>query len=317
MKKHKNRLLTCAALLASATVVIHILNKIIAASASLKEMLDRSHKNTYNWRFGKVHYTKRGKGSPILLIHDIIPGSSGYEWNRIEKQLAMDHTVYTLDLLGCGSSEKPGVTYTNFVYTQLICDFVKNIIGEKTNIISSGFSASFVIMACRNEQTLFNKIMLVNPPSMTKLNEMPSQKDNLLKFFLEIPIFGTLIYHIVVSRENINNLFIEKLYYNPFHIDTDMVDAYYEAAHIGGVYAKSAYACYASKYMNISIAHNLKAIDNSILIVEGEAENNGASIVDSYCLLNPAIESVTIKKSKHFPHVENPESFLDQVSVFF
>lgn len=317
MKKHKNRLLTCAALLASATVVIHILNKIIAASASLKEMLDRSHKNTYNWRFGKVHYTKRGKGSPILLIHDIIPGSSGYEWNRIEKQLAMDHTVYTLDLLGCGSSEKPGVTYTNFVYTQLICDFVKNIIGEKTNIISSGFSASFVIMACRNEQTLFNKIMLVNPPSMTKLNEMPSQKDNLLKFFLEIPIFGTLIYHIVVSRENINNLFIEKLYYNPFHIDTDMVDAYYEAAHIGGVYAKSAYACYASKYMNISIAHNLKAIDNSILIVEGEAENNGTSIVDSYCLLNPAIESVTIKKSKHFPHVENPESFLDQVSVFF
>lgn len=317
MKKYKNRLLTCAALFASATVAIHIINKIIAASASLKELLDRNHKNTYNWRFGQIHYTKRGKGSPILLIHDIIPGSSGYEWHNIEKQLAMEHTVYTLDLLGCGSSEKPGITYTNFVYTQLICDFVKNIIGEKTNIIASGYSSSFVTMAFRNEENLFNKIIFVNPPSMAKLNQMPSQRDKLMKFFLEIPVFGTLVYHIVVSRENINNLFIEKLYYNPFHVDADMVDAYYEASHIGGPYAKSLYACYASKYMNINISHNLKAINHSILIIEGEMENNANSIVDSYCLLNPAIESVTIKKSKHFPHVENPESFLDQVRVFF
>ena len=317
MRKHKNRILTFAALFASATVIIHIINKVIAATASLKEMLDRSHKMIYDWRFGKIHYTKRGKGSPILLIHDLMPGSSGYEWHRIEKHLAMEHTVYTIDLLGCGSSEKPGITYTNFVYTQLLCDFVKDIIGEKTNIITNGFSGSFVIMACRNEQKYFNKIMLVNPPSMARLNQMPSKKDKLLKLFLEIPVFGTFVYHIVVSRENINNLFIEKLYYNPFHVDNDMIDAYYEASHIGGVYAKSVYACYASKYMNINISHNLKAIDNSILIVEGEAEYNGSSIIDSYCLLNPAIESVTIKKAKHFPHIENAESFLEQARIFF
>lgn len=317
MKKHKNRILTFAALFASATVVIHIFNKVIAATASLKEMLDRSHKNIYNWRFGNIHYTKRGKGSPILLIHDLMPGSSGYEWNRIEKQLAMEHTVYNIDLLGCGSSEKPGITYTNFVYTQLLCDFVKNVIGEKTDIIASGFSGSFAIMACRNEQKLFNKIMLINPPSITGLNQMPSRKDKLLKFFLEIPVFGTLVYHIVVSRENISNLFIENLYYNPFHVDSDMIDAYYEASHIGGAYAKSVYACHSSKYININICHNLKTIDNSILIVEGEAENNGSSIIDSYCLVNPAIESVTIKKAKHFPHIENAESFLEQAHIFF
>lgn len=317
MKKTRNRILTFAALFASATVVIHILNKVITASASLKEMLDRTHKNTYNWRFGKIHYTKRGKGSPILLIHDIIPGCSGYEWHNIEKQLAMKHTVYNIDLLGCGSSEKPGITYTNFVYTQLLCDFVKDVIGEKTDIIASGFSGSFAIMACRNEETLFNKLMLVNPPSMNTLNQMPAQKDKLLKFFLEVPVFGTLVYHIVVSRENISNLFIENLYYNPFHVDEDMVDAFYESAHIGGVYAKALYASYASKYMNINIGHNVKSIDNSILIVEGEAENNGNSIIDSYCTLNPAIEAVTIKKSKHFPHVENSEEFLEQVGVFF
>ena len=65
---------------------------------------------------------KKGTGSPILLIHDALPGASGYEWSKIEDELAVDHTVYTVDLLGCGRSDKPSITYTNFVYVQMICD---------------------------------------------------------------------------------------------------------------------------------------------------------------------------------------------------
>lgn len=315
--KNKNKLLTFAALFTSATFAIHFINKVIAASASLKEILDNSQENIYNWRFGNIRYSKKGKGSPILLIHDALPGSSSYEWHRIENQLAMKHTVYNIDLLGYGSSEKPGITYTNFVYTQLICDFVKNIIKEKTDVIASGFSCSFAVMACRNEESYFDKLMLINPPSINGLKQMPSKRDKLLKCILEIPVFGTLVYHIVVSRENLNNAFIEKLYYNPFHVDNDMIDAYYEASHIGGTYAKSSYACFASKYMNINISQSLKTIDNSILIIKGEAETNSDSIVDYYCKINPAIETITIKKSKHFPHIENAENLLDQVGIFF
>ncbi len=132
MKKNKNRLTTFVVLFSSATAIIHIANKIIAASASLKEMLDSNRRNYYKWRFGEIFYTKKGSGSPVLLIHDMLPGACGYEWNRIEEELAMEHTVYTIDLLGCGRSEKPGVTYTNFVYVQVICDFIRNVIGEKT-----------------------------------------------------------------------------------------------------------------------------------------------------------------------------------------
>lgn len=163
MNKHSKRLLTLAALATTTTATIHIINKVIAASACLKEMLDTDVRNYYHWRFGDIYYTKKGKGSPILLIHDMLPGGSGYEWTRIEDELALEHTVYNLDLPGCGRSEKPGMTYTNFVYVQAICDFIKNVIGEKTDIIVNGYSASFVVMACHNEKTLFNKIMMVNP----------------------------------------------------------------------------------------------------------------------------------------------------------
>ena len=104
MKKHSKRLLTAAALVMTTTATIHIINKVIAASACLKEMLDTDVRNYYHWRFGDIYYTKKGKGSPILLIHDMLPGGSGYEWTRIEDELALEHTVYNLDLPGCGRS---------------------------------------------------------------------------------------------------------------------------------------------------------------------------------------------------------------------
>lgn len=317
MKKHKSRLVTFMVLFAVTTVIIHIINKIIAASASLKEMLDTDRRNYYKWRFGEIYYTKKGKGSPILLIHDLLPGGSGYEWTEIEESLALEHTVYTIDLLGCGRSDKPGITYTNFVYVQIICDFIRSVIGHKTDVIASGFSGSFAIMACRNEGNLFNKIMLVNPPAPVSLKQMPGKKEKMLKYFLEIPVFGTLVYHIAVSRESIQNFFIENLVFDPFHPDQNLMDAYYEASHRGGKQAKAVYACKSAKYMNIDILHSLKTIDNSIFIVEGSAENKGKSIIEDYQNVNPSIEAAVIPKTKHFPHVEDPEHFLEQVGIFF
>ena len=51
---------------ASATAIIHIANKIIAASASLKEMLDSNRRNYYKWRFGEIFYTKKTSTSSFL-----------------------------------------------------------------------------------------------------------------------------------------------------------------------------------------------------------------------------------------------------------
>lgn len=315
MKKHK--LVTFTALITAATAVTHLTNRTIAAAAQIKQILKISNDNFFEWRFGNIYYTKKGTGSPILLVHDMLPGASGYEWNRIENELAKEHTVYSIDLLGCGRSEKSGITYTNFVYVQMICDFIRKVIGQKTDVIASGLSGSFITMACHNEKQLFNKIMLVNPPSLTDLRQMPSPKSKLLKLALEIPVFGTLIYHISVSRESVNDLFVEKMYYNPFHVDTDMEDAYYESAHKNNYYAKFLYSSLISKYMNINISHALKALDNSIFIVEGEGECNSSLIIKEYCTINPAIEAVTIRNTKHVPHIEDPEAFLDQVQIFF
>lgn len=315
-KKHK-KLRTFAILIAIAAVIIHIINKIIVMSANFKEMLEILNKKYFDSKFGKIYYTKHGKGTPILLIHDSLPGSSGYEWSRVEKLIAMDHTVYTIDLLGYGRSDKPGITYTNFLYVQLINEFVEKVIKEKTNVISCGFSNSFVVMACNNNKDLFNKVMLINPPSLESLNQQLTLKDKVLSAIIKTPIFGTFVYHIIVSRETIATQFAENLYYNPSQIDRDIVESYYEASHKGGYYAKYVYSSLISKKMNACLSNGIKNMTQEVVILSGESELNASTIANMYTELNPAINTKTIKCSKHFPQIECPERFLSQVSSFF
>ena len=94
MKKNGHKLLTLAALLGTATGVIHITNRFIDATSQLKDMLEQPHGKTYDWRFGKIHYTKQGHGSPLLLVHDIMPGASGYEWNAVENHIPFTRLIF-------------------------------------------------------------------------------------------------------------------------------------------------------------------------------------------------------------------------------
>lgn len=39
----------------------------------------------YHWKYGNIYYTKSGKGKPVLLIHDLDPTASSYEWKAVTK----------------------------------------------------------------------------------------------------------------------------------------------------------------------------------------------------------------------------------------
>lgn len=316
MDKHKHKLITFGILATLATGIIYVINKLIFASATIKELLKANPNNYYNWRFGRIYYTKQGTGSPVLLIHDLTVYSSSYEWDNMLSDLAKEHTVYTIDLLGCGRSDKQKITYTNYMYVQIISDFIRNIIGEKTDIIVSGYSSSFVVMACHNEEKLFGKIMLINPPSLSSLNKAPCKKTKLLKFLLEIPVFGTLVYNMITARENVELLFTEKYLYNPFHTTSNMVDMYYESAHRGYGDAKFLLSSLIGCYTNNNIYHALKSINHSIYIIGGSDEKDMPEVISQYIDANPAIEAVTLKRAKHLPHMEMPAEVLEQVNIF-
>ena len=155
------KILTAMVISSSTLIGVSLINKMMSMHAISKNLLEKEAAKEFEWRFGNIKYRKKGHGNPVLLVHSLDVAASSEEWFRIRDKLAESHTVYSIDLLGCGLSEKPFMTYTNHIFAQLICDFIKVIIGKRTTVISSGNSSAFVISACDNDSTLFEKIILV------------------------------------------------------------------------------------------------------------------------------------------------------------
>lgn len=312
----KNKLLTTLILSSSAVTGIALINKYIKVTATSKNVIDKSNTKIFHWRFGDINYVKCGEGSPLLLVHDLTSASSNYEWNQIISALANEYTVYAIDLLGCGCSEKPYLTYTNYLYVQLISDFIKSEISHRTDIIASGSSSSFVIMTCSTNSELFNRIILINPDSLEICSQMPGKYSKYYKRFLDMPVIGTLLYHIASSKKALKEDFEKYCFYNPDTLKKSILDTYYESSHIG-FSPKSVYASVRCNYTKCNITNALKKIDNSIYLIGGEYMEHCKSTFQEYVSQNPSIEYTIIPETKYLPHIEKPMEFLTQVKTFF
>lgn len=312
-----NKKLTTAILLPSFSITtIHIINRIHTSMCTVKNLLINSENYYYDWRFGKIRYQKKGNGNPLLLVHDLTVGSSNYEYHRLINNLTQNHEVYSIDLLGYGLSDKPSITYTNNLYEQLISDFIKNVIKRKTSIVVSGESVPFVMLSCHNNPEIINKLICINPQNLYLQNQIPSNQTKLMKFFLEIPILGTFTYHVLTNRHTLEKMFQEEYFFHPSKIKEKYILNYLEAAHSGNYYSKFSFASYVGKYMNLNILHELKEINNSILMIGGEKEKDIKTTIDNFKYYNAAIETAYIPETKHLPQLEAPDEIIDQITVF-
>ena len=79
----KQKIKTGILMTALAVGSLHIVNRCAQAFATVKNLLDKHKGAFYDWRFGQVYYTKTGSGSPLLLVHDLAPAASSYEWDLL------------------------------------------------------------------------------------------------------------------------------------------------------------------------------------------------------------------------------------------
>lgn len=315
MSKTK-KIATFSLLASAASLPMLMTNKYINTLSTRRDLLYSDNENFYNWRFGRIFYTKQGTGSPILLVHDTTHFSSETEFKKIKKQLSKQHTIYTIDWLGCGRSDKPNITYTSYLYVQLLNDFIKQVIKSPTDIIASGLSGSIAIMACYTEHNLYKKLLLINPPSFQSLNKIPNTALRAYKKFIDFPLIGSFSYYMLNTINRVKTT-VKTQFHNPNQVSESYLLTCYEAAHTQGINSKYIYSSVYSRYMNNNINHALRALNNSIYIVMGGTEPNHRQIISQYLTENCAIETSILPDTKHYPHLENSKSFLEICDIFF
>lgn len=310
------KMITAGILSTCALATIHILNRTQNFLYTSGKLLSCSENNYYKWRFGQIKYDKKGNGNPILFVHDLTVGSSGYEFHRLINNLTNQYEIYAPDLLGYGLSDKPSLTYTNHLYEQLICDFIKNIIGRKVSVVATGNSVPFIITACQHNPELFDKMIFINPQNLYSQNQIPSKQTKFLKFIFETPVIGTFIYNIFNTKHNFEKTFIEDYFYDKTNIKEKYILNYMEASQLSGCYAKYSFASFTGKFMNTNIIHSLKEINNSILMIGGANKKDIETTLENYVYYNNSIETVYLSETKHLPHLEAPDKVLEQIRLF-
>jgi len=305
----KNKLAFGVGLFATTTATLHLINTYIKTNVSQNKSLNYIPDLYYNWNYGEISYTKQGKGSPILLVHDLTTYSSGYEWHKITEKLSENHTVYCIDLLGCGNSDKPHILYTNYMYVQLITDFIKNVIGDKTTVVVTGESSTFILAACNNNEEIIDKVFIINPMDINILTKSPNKLSSFITKVINLPIFGTFLYNIFVRKNKIKSIFTTDYYSNYTFEEDEIVKVYYESAHTDG--SKHLFASLSGFYTMLNIVHCTKNIKNDISIIVGDDLDEYKEIAEEYQDILPFIKIYNIEETKYLPQLEKPEAVID------
>ncbi|MDR2650528.1 MAG: alpha/beta fold hydrolase [Clostridiales bacterium] len=221
----------------------------------------------YSWRFGYIRYRVIGQGKPLLLIHGIYPGADMAEWKNADASLYQSYQIYTLDLLGFGHSEKPCLSYSAYLYTGLISDFIKDVIKRPAIVAASGYSAAYTVLGYTFEPRLYKKLLLISPAGIENGYELPTFKDHVHKWLLETPILGNSAYIYLISKKDVK--LSRRLW-------RDCPDASYTkpiisaTAFAGGPNAKLPIIALLCKFLNVKIKDKLNRIQIPLLILSKE-----------------------------------------------
>ena len=237
-------ILKTIAVVGTAVLSIEAWNQMIFKKIQERKSLTCEEGDFHLWKHGTFFYKKKagGAGHPILMLHDLFPDQSADNCDKLMNQLAQSRTVYSMDLLGCGRSDKPAITYTNFLYVLQVVECIEKIIGQPVHLVAKGRSAAIAIAVAKYKPEYVVQLSLLDPTEEEESKKIPDEKSKLLKKVIELPVFGTLLYHMAFSHSG--------------------------SAHIGGANARYLYASIVGYYTNMDVAWMMEELDIPIHVIE-------------------------------------------------
>lgn len=213
-------------------------------SLPVKEIKEKC--KTWLWRGYSITYLTYPQPqfdpiNPLLLIHGF--GASIPHWRRNIATLSETHTVYAIDLLGFGASDKPkGIVYSTKIWAELILDFVEEIIQKPTVLIGNSIgSLACLIAASENKTKAVRGLVLLNCAG--GMNNKAIVDDWRIKLLLPLfwlvdyllnqKVIALFIFERVRRKDNIKNVLMS-VYGNKESVDEELVEIILEPANDEG-----------------------------------------------------------------------------------
>ena len=294
-----------------------VFNKLTESMAGELNTVLTGEERRYPWKYGDMFYEVKGArdAKPLLLLHGFGPGASSHEWRKNIDVLATQFRVFAVDLLGFGLSDRPAIDYTTETYTDLISDFIKEVINKPTVVVAHGVTCAYVISDAYRHPNLYDRLVLVTPPATMLQENTPGPLNNAWKFALRTPILGEFVYNILTSRSAIRGYFDAKGFHNPGLITDDLVEYIFTSAHQPN--SRFAMASFLSDYLTLDVHEALARLKMPVLAVWGrEGTMTPSEAAEAFKRVNSHIDVRILDKCSYQPQDEQANNFNTLVREF-
>ena len=262
---------------------------------------------SFRWRGHWIAYTRHGVGPPVLLVHGIHIAASSFEWRHNVRALARNYTVFAIDLVGFGRSDRPAIRYSPSLFVALIADFASQVIRAPVTLVASSLSAGYAIALAARDAGRYPAVVAVVPSGLPQRGRSPRARADVARAVVDTPVLGTAVFNGLVSRKSLRE-FLEQSYADNTHVTDALVEQYYQIAHQPG--AKHAPAAFVSGRLHSDVRGALRRLLQPMLLVWGEqAVRSPVEEVFGFRSLKPDLELAIVQRAGDLPHDERPDEF--------
>ncbi|MDY6937119.1 MAG: alpha/beta fold hydrolase, partial [Cyanobacteriota bacterium] len=176
------------------------------------------------WRGWQIRYTfirarkANPHAPPILLLHGF--GSSLGQWRSNLQALSQRHTVYALDFLGFGGSQKASERYNVQLWADLVKDFWACFIQKPTAIVAHSLGALVALTATSDRPEIASHLAFLTLPD-AQPNQAPAFARSLERLFAS-PLLLAPFFRFV-RRPQLLRSVLQKIYRRPELVDDELV----------------------------------------------------------------------------------------------
>src|SRR5947209_5495621 len=298
--KAQGKLLTTGLMVGGVLGTLTVVNRITETMAGELDTVLTGEERRYPWKYGDMFYEVKGArdAKPLLFIHGFGPGASSYEWRRNIDILSTQFRVFVVDLLGFGLSDRPAIDYNAEVFTDLVGDFIREVIGKPTVVVAHGMTCAFVIADAYRHPKFYDRLVLVAPPPFILQENTAGPLSGVVKFALGMPIIGQSIYNVFTSRTAIRGYYDRQGYHNPGLITDELVEYVYTGAH----QPNSCYAMvsFLGNALTVDVNEATARLQMPVVVVTGrESMFSPPEVSDAFKRVNARIDVRILDKSRY------------------
>ncbi|MDB9525064.1 alpha/beta fold hydrolase [Oscillatoria sp. CS-180] len=186
-------------------------------------------KNRYwYWRGWRIRYqvfpatAEAATGLPLLLLHGF--GASLEQWRDNIAALSQQHTVYAVDLLGFGDSQKAVTVFNTDLWSAQVYDFWKAWIGQPTILMGHSLGALVALNNAVNYPEMAHRLIMLTLPAAREelLSGWVESSSRMAEQFFSTPLLIRPIFEIF-RRPGIIRRVLTSIYQRKERVDDILI----------------------------------------------------------------------------------------------